>query len=114
VRDKYTPGPWAVLCEERRGMGTGVLPGSHTVAVIARVDPKTPSYAFRIGEWVDYENEGDCPNARLVAAAPELAKALDDLLYVMNPDEDGGWFLCEEAADIVGAAREALRKATGG
>lgn len=36
-----------------------------------------------------------------------IKQALSDLLYVINPDKDGSFFICEEAADIISAARKA-------
>jgi hypothetical protein len=41
----------------------------------------------------------------------ELRTALGDLLLVLNRDKDGGWFVCEEARDIIDSAASVYNKA---
>jgi len=65
----HTPGPWN--CE-----------AALTVAGTQQeVQGKTgtPIYhdGFHIGTWIDNEWDGNCPNARLIAAAPDLLQALN-------------------------------------
>jgi hypothetical protein len=50
----------------------------------------------------------------LIAAAPALLEAMDNLLFVINKDKDGSFFICEEAAPMLEAARDAIAKAKGG
>ena len=38
----------------------------------------------------------------------ELRAALSSLLHVINQDKDGSFFICEEAAQVVGDAKEVL------
>ena len=52
-------------------------------------------------------------DARLLAHAPELLTALTNLLTVINPDKDDGWFICGEADWVLAEARELITKATG-
>lgn len=41
----------------------------------------------------------------------EYLTALVNLLAVMNPDKDGGWFICEEARRTVDEAKDLLGRA---
>lgn len=51
-------------------------------------------------------------DARLIAAAPELLAALRELVFVINQDDDGDFFICKEAAQEIENARAAIAKAT--
>lgn len=47
------------------------------------------------------------------ASIKELANALSNLLFVINREDDnggGGWFICEEAIDVVDNARDISNK----
>lgn len=41
----------------------------------------------------------------------ELLTALTNLMAVINPDDDGGWFICEEAGSVIESARQAIARA---
>lgn len=41
--------------------------------------------------------------------AGQLANVLNELLKVINPDKEGGYFICEEARDTVDKAAETLQ-----
>jgi hypothetical protein len=54
-------------------------------------------------------------NARLIAAAPDLLAALEDMVEALALDrlEDGGQFICEAYGEHFTAARAAIAKARG-
>jgi hypothetical protein len=95
METKHTPGPWIAgtydNSEFRITGPRGTLP---EIAIIP---------ADRL-ERVE--------NARLIAAAPELLAALQRLLFVMNQDDDGDFFICAEATRDIKTARAAIAKAT--
>ena len=104
---KHTPGPW--VCHS--GMvwkdGPEVWPqGQENGIPIARMDRDTPETA---------PTERDA-NAHLIAAAPDLFQALDELVAEFDADsakvvEDGRGFGLNETFGIE-LARAALAKAT--
>lgn len=82
---KHTPGPWTVD-------GKYIIGGSGIAPVAKVYLPNT--------------------NARLIAAAPELADALDELVDRLHQNESGEKDLpAEEYLDLLGSARAALEKA---
>jgi hypothetical protein len=98
--NKHTPGPWS-----SRGRA---IRGPH---------PKDPAGRARIvakAIWDNgtYVDEAEA-NARLIAAAPELLEALEDLVCLaeraMRESESGEWMVDEELRD----ARDAIEKARG-
>lgn len=86
MSNEHTPGPWDVLAGSPTG-GLKVVAGSMLVATVARANL---DFAF---------------NARLIAAAPELLKALE---MVSDGPHDA-----EAIADMLPAVRSAIAKATG-
>lgn len=42
----------------------------------------------------------------------ELREALKDILSVLNRDKDGGWFICEEAHNVINNAAIVYNKAS--
>ena len=111
---KHTPGPWAMLSEETdkpyiRIRGTK-LGERHKIANVL-----TPVYDGSL----ERETEETRANARLIAAAPELLEALQELLAaeransleIVGRDTDG------HPLNAAGAARKkaraAIAKATG-
>jgi hypothetical protein len=99
---KRTPGPWIVQQVETARNGyddwqTYTIrssPANHCLAVVGEVDHATaPS---------------NKANAALIAAAPDLLRALQDLIPLLDSELDA----VENWQDEAKAARKALRKAT--
>ena len=38
----------------------------------------------------------------------ELEEALEDLLFIINPDKPDGWFICEEGRSVIAKAYQVL------
>lgn len=105
TQTKWTPGPWRID-EANRTLVARLVGGEYEY--ICSVDPEE----FSVSDMTDEENRA---NATLIAAAPELYEALEDLL---------GYFRSGNAVDVeratikanapeVLAARAALKKARG-
>ena len=99
----HTPGPWAVDTRfhdsRSRGFiraGLDPLPGAHVPVAVARA-----CYMNRPLAEVE-------ANARLIAAAPDLLAALR---WLVEECTDGAG---DRMVSAVGAARVAIREATGG
>lgn len=93
----FTPGPWTLK------RSPGLYDGAHDYAISA-AGATVLSETFgrgALGEWLPAE-----ANARLIAAAPDLHSALEDLFIHVGM----GW----EIDDCLKAAEAALSKATGG
>lgn len=89
----HTPGPWA-------WSGT---PGHSELS--AAGGQKVIDYAAYEGMWLAaYDDERDAANARLIAAAPDLLKALRGMVE---------WFAMERNVAPVAAAYAAIAKADG-
>ena len=106
----HTEGPWVVATSNswRRIVSMG-LGGMQSVCEPIKQNDGHPDLYFRNGG-------ADGPDARLIAAAPDLLAALQTFLaeYVslVNSGDAGNWDAEEE--DKVIAARAAIAKATGG
>lgn len=103
---KHTPGPWEVAtsCSWRRIVG---LRGELVCEPVVQRADNHPDLHFRNGG-------PDGPDARLIAAAPDLREALAALLErytgLVNCGDCGFWD--PETEDEVKAARAALAKAS--
>ena len=96
---KHTPGPWAVIGREIHGP-------DDSGAIVARI----PEW----GALADTADPGP-NNARLIAAAPDLLAALDQLLSVtVDKDLKEGWTLSDDARIARDQAIAAIAKATQG
>ena len=91
---KHTPGPWAIL-ERAEDSRTHISNGAHIVCTLGttRTDG-SPNHS---------------PNALLIAAAPDLLSALEEMMAVFQDHEQYD----EESAEVIQSARAALRKAKG-
>jgi hypothetical protein len=87
---QHTPGPWAIL-ERAEDSRTHISNGAHIVCTLGttRTDG-SPNHS---------------PNARLIAAAPDLLQVVEDYLLLCQ--------LHDYVGAVPDAAREALRKAKG-
>jgi hypothetical protein len=98
---KHTPGPWTI---EDGIRGTTAIIGSDTdggTAVLARL-PHWP-----------IEKEMQASNARLIAAAPELAAALRGIIETLGYLEANGGIDAPHRLALI-AGRDAIAKAEGG
>ena len=92
---EYTPGPWVFYDDSNDGK-TKRIEIAARGKTVARIYHSVP--------------EEDLPNARLIAAAPELFEALQlTVLHLTNP-----MALQITRADLVKKAQAAIAKATGG
>ena len=89
---KHTPGPWKI------GMSLSGKPTIYT-----EVD-------FKSVAWVDHDRSESDANAKLIAAAPELLEALDELRTAIIDCVDSEWWGRHKEA--VAKAYEAIKKAT--
>jgi hypothetical protein len=97
---KHTPGPWSFYDDSNNGKTNRV----EIVAIgktVARIYHSVPAE--------------DLPNARLIAAAPELLEALNAMINhytsLINSGDAGNWDP-EEESEVI-AARAAIAKAQG-
>jgi hypothetical protein len=104
MQDKYTPGPW-------EAMGSLVRSPMHQPEGLPR---GVQIVECRDGYFLPHTEEAKA-NARLIAAAPELAVALRRLLseYIFTRTMDGTSAEDCETMECVSVARAALAKATG-
>ena len=88
----HTPGPW-----------TWKIEGFDGYKLIAKDGTKVADDGSADGEYGGWMNDPNEPNARLIAAAPELLETLVDLLgwQTLAPD------------DVVAQAHAAIAKARG-
>ena len=93
---KHTPGPWSVKKHFSEWL---IGDGNYLIATTAG----SPAHLGRASA------ERDAANARLIAAAPDLLKALEDCVAVMDRELAGLKVIQPEFS----AARAAIAKATG-
>jgi hypothetical protein len=86
----HTPGPWDV----------DNYPDH--VSYFSDASNRKPDYDFRVDFSEDMPEEEAEANARLIAAAPDLLEALEELLFMTHPDTFGGSM--EEARATASAA----------
>lgn len=105
---KWTPGPWHVLGQDERDGGipyieiNGGESGTSTYKAVADVcSSLTEDDEFAI-------TETDEANANLIAAAPELYKALDELVKVCLAEQ-----LIPPSITFIKMAQSAMAKANG-
>lgn len=100
----FTPGPWRIA---KRGEDEAFY-------VVERDEPNEPSrHAYRVAHVLDYnELQQNAANACLIAAAPDLVEALDEMLREFGVDGHGAEFEDGECM-VVDRARAALAKAQG-
>jgi hypothetical protein len=96
---KHTPGPWKWA--KSRGMNAYEIHGADGsyIGDVWGVDEPVPNGIKR---------EHQKPNARLIAAAPEMLEALRDVLEMIATDD-----LVPESVSYMQQARAAIAKAEG-
>jgi hypothetical protein len=113
---KHTPGPWEI--------DTSTRPAEVcTVHGLPPQGEEGQTYVYvrgALGYW-DATPEENLANARLIAAAPDLLRALQAMNH-MGGDERGGYCICplkdgsapnERHASVCADARAAIAKITG-
>ncbi len=107
----HTPGPWRV------NYGNAVGGGNYLNVTTVPHAPATPArvkfFEIPIGNRATME---DLANARLIATAPDLLAALEDLLDQLDsigiPDWHGAEGLClEQSMSAIKKAKSAIKKA---
>lgn len=109
TESKHTPGPWVVQDE--------------TVIWTAVIDPPETSYDIGVPVadlWVSksfvgpaYNRDEVAANARLIAAAPDMYEALEDLISSLEITWRNGFSAVEDVQKELEFARTAIRKAKG-
>ena len=96
MSDKWTPGEWSATKN-----GDILAPDGLRTVTVARVG------AFHDKEIVSFNRVRWAADARLIAAAPDMAKALDAMLRVIDVTD------IDEAQRAIALGRAALAKARG-
>lgn len=102
-KEKFTPGPWSKAHLNEMGCRCGYVfsEGSETVAKVLYNDKEDANYC-RYEEYLSLETAR--ANAALIAAAPDMYAALEELLdTVSNADETSGAY--EKATAALAKAR---------
>lgn len=99
INEKHTPGPWKLL--EVGGLGHLCPADGNGISILTVVTEGDVDFA------AVYEDA----DARLIAAAPELLEALQNLLNDTQHKEHQD---CDDGPCPVREARAAIAKATGG
>jgi arginine utilization protein RocB len=98
---KHTPGPWVLV-------GNSIKSRKADCIVV-----RLPAHTDCVGDESDQQIERWNADSNLIAAAPELLEALEDLVCLaeraMRESESGEWMVDEELRD----ARAAIAKARG-
>lgn len=97
MSDKHTPGPWTIDNDHRPGM-------EYNRHILQRDDPN-----MRIA-FMAHDNgrnpKKDLANARLIAAAPDMLRALETIaLHAPSLDADGVRELCDAAIHLAKTGR---------
>jgi hypothetical protein len=104
----HTPGPWHYRsnAHSKSTFGISIFHGTapYEEGLIADLS----------GRYKSYRTEAEIgpstiANARLIAAAPDLLSALEEMMSVFQDHEQYD----EESAEVIQSARSALRKAKG-
>ena len=94
-KELFTPGPWS---SHRVGASTIYIESRIRIGVLQEVAACGPTEAGP---------EQQEANARLIAAAPDLLKALQRICVIAE-DMDNAWVLMDEVEDGVAAIKKAL------
>ena len=116
MKTTHTPGPWKVAgsCHVKEGANGLFYHVAHVTLAddfnkhpcIAEVDPRDRFCSEREAHFPSPEQAA---NARLIASAPELLAAIEQILYSDSPHHETHW---EVSTRLISAARRAYDKAT--
>ncbi|WP_416425643.1 hypothetical protein RAM80_07770 [Pseudomonas sp. App30] len=95
---KHTPGPWLIDPVDNEYIVPASEPDSIGIAIVSTIDPMQEKRRW----WFGPES---LANAKLIAAAPDLLEALQDLVTELGDD----WNMLHNYLD---RARAAIAKAT--
>ncbi len=100
----HTPGPWYIDADEPEAKGIPITNGAGFIADVGTLGPS---------------DDEDRANARLVAAAPDLLAALEEVtteLFWMDhgPRDSDRKAFARRVEELRGLARAAIAKAKGG
>lgn len=102
----HTPGPWLTDIENP-------VTDIKATGFLEVLDDANGTLAFVNCESMPPSKE-DFANARLIAAAPELLAAVEDLLDVLDMETDAQKEVSEQTQEVLDAAYAAIAKAKGG
>jgi hypothetical protein len=86
---KYTPGPWGIEYDTGMNDGGTIMAGEHVI----------------VTDVYGRDTEGAEANARLIAAAPELLKVVQELLFEFDEVTDDGQ---RDVDSVLGHARKVI------
>lgn len=97
---KWTPGPWET---DRNNVHSGQIATIHGCTGGDWVEVWSPN-------WPESEEEQEA-NARLIAAAPELAESLRELVDILDNEDERAWFSMTK--DALDKAQKLLKQIEG-
>lgn len=111
MRAQHTPGPWRIV--DNNGVICIAAPEGHphkTIAAIGHDERKINAWRVEKGIYPD-----NCANAQLIAAAPDLLAALENLVTFLEETEEieHVQFGYDDDNCIMCNARSAISKAIG-
>lgn len=80
TKQTHTAGPWTVEREYNEAGTAAEAAGRSSTQIMNAA-------GYHVGTWIDGQWDGHCPNARLVAASPDLRDALIALLDAVEGHE---------------------------
>lgn len=92
---QHTPGPWAVITEARD----------------TRITSSDAHCITRLPQWPELQAEATA-NARLIAAAPDLLEALQEILAAAQHNDPSRWVARSLGLHVLAIADAAIKKAT--
>ena len=106
MTNTHTPGPWLVWDSK----GTARI--DHTTGVYRQPDSSDEQIIALCDEDLSLSSDEQLANARLIAAAPELLEALEELDRLLDYTKSGAFSHYDRAKCVV-VARAAIAKACG-
>lgn len=104
MTNAHTPGPWLVWDLK------GTARVDHTTGVFRQLDGNDEQTIALCDEDLSLSSDEQFANARLIAAAPELLEALEELEQRLDYTKSGA-FSHDDRAECLAIARAAIAKA---